>query len=110
LRRQSGTTSCQQGRGEGTDRTPGDKAHHHLLGRRRMLADQEAITRQGCRLMIRCGTLPRLHPQRCSPLAPAVWLGLGHSTPPDFVRPAKDPGAMGLGQADQPIPLVLFRT
>jgi len=110
LRRQLGTAPGQKVDRYRTDRTAIDKTQQHLFWGQRLMPYQQPITGQGLGIGIGLGSLQLLQPQQAGPIGPTVLVGLGQTTPPDFIAPAQRPRRMGLGQADQPVASFFFRT
>ena len=95
--------------GDGTHRTPRDKAQPHLGRLRRPRPHQQAITGQrlGIGVIRRWGQLLELG--RGLRVRPTVLVGLGQPAPPDFVAKPERPRRLGGGPPDQLVAPFFFR-
>ena len=100
---------CQKLDGDGTHRAPGDKAEPHLVRLLWPRPHQQAITGQRLGIGVVLGWGQLLQLLRGLGVSPALLVGLGEPTPPDFVANPQRPRRLGVGPLDEPVAPFFFR-
>src|SRR5262245_14372026 len=109
LGREAGRAPGQKRDGDGTDGAPRDKAEPYLV---RLLGPrpyQQAITGQRLGIGIVRRRSQRLQLWRGLGVSPAMLVGLGEPTPPDFITKPQCPCGMSHGPLDQAVAPFFFR-